>query len=53
MTNEFADLPTTILLELVVAILDAGRPLNVREGAQLEKLGFELQRRMQSHGWVC
>ena len=53
MTNEFSDLPTNILLELVVAILDAGRPLNFREGAQLEKLGCELQRRMQSHGWVC
>jgi hypothetical protein len=53
MTNEFNDLPTDILLELVVSILETERPLNRREGAQLEKLQYELQRRMQSQGWVC
>lgn len=53
MVNEFADITTEMLLELVFAVLEAERPLSSKEGAQLEKLQFELQRRMEAQGLVC
>jgi hypothetical protein len=53
MANELIDVPTDTLLQLVVAILEVGKPLNYADGEQLEKLGCELQRRMETHGWIC
>lgn len=53
MMNEFVDITTDMLLELVVAVLEAGRPLTSKEGAHLQKLQCELQRRMEAQGLVC
>jgi len=53
MANEFVDLPTDILVELAVAMLEVGKPLSSADGAQLEKLRCELQGRMETQSCVC
>ncbi len=53
MVNEFADITTDLLLELIVAVLEAGRPLTSKEGAHFEKIQRELQRRMEAQGLTC
>ena len=51
--SEFVDLPTDVLLDLVIGILDVERLLTSKDVAELEELQYELQRRLETKGWVC
>ncbi len=53
MVNEFADLPTEVLLDLVIGILDVERLLTSKDVAELEDLQYELQRRLEAQGSEC
>jgi hypothetical protein len=53
MVTEFVDLPTDVLLDLVVGILDVGRLLTPKDVAELEELEYELQRRLETKGCEC
>jgi len=53
MISQFVDIPTDLLLELVVGILALGRPLTSIEATDLQELQCELERRMQTKGWEC
>ncbi len=43
MVNEFVDLPTEVLLDLVIGILDVERLLTSKDVAELEDLQYEIQ----------
>ncbi len=53
MLSEFVDLPTDVLLDLVIGILNMGRLLTSNEVAELEELQYELQRRPETKNWEC
>jgi hypothetical protein len=53
MVSEFVDLPTDVLLDLVIGILDVERLLTSKDVAELEELQYELQRRLETQGWEC
>ncbi len=53
MVSEFVDLPTDVLLDLVIGILDVERLLTSKDVAELEELQYELQRRLETKGWEC
>ena len=53
MVSDFMDIPTDILLDLVVTLLDVGRPLTSVDAAELGGLQCELQRRLEGRGWEC
>jgi len=53
MVSDFVDIPTDVLLDLVVTLLDVGRWLTSTDAAELRDLQCELQRRLQDNGWEC
>ena len=53
MVSDLVDIPTDILLDLVVTFFDVGQPLTSVDAAELEELQCELQRRLQGSGWEC
>ena len=53
MVSDFVDIPTDVLLDLVVTLLDVGRWLTSTDSAELQDLQCELQRRLQDNGWEC
>ncbi len=53
MVSDFVDVPTDVLLDLVIRILDVGRLLTSKDVAELEELQQELQGRPETKGWNC
>ena len=51
--GNFLDIPTNVLLDLIIVLVDVGRSLTLTDAAELEELECELQRRLQDNGCEC
>ena len=53
MISDYTCLPTDVLLEFVITILDLEGALTSRDAAELGQLLEELQRRLETKTWQC